>query len=79
MPIFPRKYGALELKIRESLLARAVVLPIQRFIHASGVSSFGYRSIVGYGGNLEKIANRVEVSVDLKGNRISGPPPSFKQ
>ncbi|MGA7413623.1 MAG: YceI family protein, partial [Bryobacteraceae bacterium] len=26
-----------------------------------------------------KIANRVEVSVDLKGNRISGPPPSFKQ
>jgi hypothetical protein len=26
-----------------------------------------------------KIDNRVEVSVDLKGNRISGPPPSFKQ
>jgi len=26
-----------------------------------------------------KIADRVEVSVDLKGKRVSGPPPAFKQ
>ena len=39
MPISPRTYGALEIKIRESLLARTVVLPIQRFIHIQGVSS----------------------------------------
>jgi NhaA family Na+:H+ antiporter len=40
MPISPRTYGALEIKIRESLLARTIVLPIQRFIHIQGVSSF---------------------------------------
>jgi NhaA family Na+:H+ antiporter len=40
MPISPRTYGGLEIKIRESLLARTVVLPIQRFIHIQGVSSF---------------------------------------
>jgi len=26
-----------------------------------------------------KIADRVEVSVDLKGKRVSGPPPAFKE
>jgi Na+:H+ antiporter, NhaA family len=40
MPIPPRTYGALQIKIRESLLTRTVVLPIQRFIHVQGISSF---------------------------------------
>src|ERR1700751_5703049 len=40
MPIPPRTYGALQIKIRESLLTRTVVLPIQRFIHIQGISSF---------------------------------------
>jgi NhaA family Na+:H+ antiporter len=40
MPISPRTYGALQIKIRESLLTRTVVLPIQRFIHIQGISSF---------------------------------------
>lgn len=35
----PRTAGALELKIRESLVTRTLVLPIQEFIHIQGVSS----------------------------------------
>ena len=40
MSIPPRTYGALEVKLRESLVTRTVVLPIQRFIHTQGLSSF---------------------------------------
>jgi len=40
MPIPPRTHGALQIKLRESLLTRTVVLPIQRFIHIQGISSF---------------------------------------
>ena len=40
MSIPPRTYGALQIKLRESLLTRTVVLPIQRFIHVQGISSF---------------------------------------
>ncbi|MGB9257830.1 MAG: Na+/H+ antiporter NhaA [Candidatus Korobacteraceae bacterium] len=39
MGIPPRTYGALQVKLRESLVARAVVLPIQQFIHIQGISS----------------------------------------
>lgn len=39
MPIPPRTQGALEVKLRESLVTRALVLPIQRFIHTQGISS----------------------------------------
>jgi Na+:H+ antiporter, NhaA family len=39
MPIPPRTYGALQVRLRESLVTRAVVLPIQRFIHIQGISS----------------------------------------
>ena len=39
MGIPPRTYGALQVKLRESLVARTVVLPIQRFIHIQGISS----------------------------------------
>ncbi len=39
MGIPPRTYGALQVKLRESLVTRAVVLPIQRFIHIQGISS----------------------------------------
>jgi NhaA family Na+:H+ antiporter len=39
MGIPPRTYGALQIKLRESLVTRAVVLPIQRFIHTQGISS----------------------------------------
>ncbi len=39
MGIPPRTYGALQIKLRESLVTRAVVLPIQRFIHIQGISS----------------------------------------
>jgi Na+:H+ antiporter, NhaA family len=39
MPIPPRTYGALQVRLRESLVARAVVMPIQRFIHIQGISS----------------------------------------
>jgi NhaA family Na+:H+ antiporter len=35
----PRTAGALEVKIRESLVTRALVVPIQEFIHIQGVSS----------------------------------------
>lgn len=40
MPIPPRTHGALEVKLRESLVTRTVVLPVQRFIHTQGISSF---------------------------------------
>jgi len=40
MPIPPRTYGALQVNVRESLVTRALVLPIQRFIHIQGISSF---------------------------------------
>lgn len=39
MGIPPRTYGALQVKLRESLVARAVVLPVQQFIHIQGISS----------------------------------------
>jgi NhaA family Na+:H+ antiporter len=39
MGIPPRTYGALQVKLRESLVARAFVLPIQQFIHIQGISS----------------------------------------
>jgi len=39
MPIPPRTYGALQVRLRESLVTRAFVLPIQRFIHIQGISS----------------------------------------
>jgi NhaA family Na+:H+ antiporter len=39
MGIPPRTYGALQVRLRESLVTRAVVLPIQRFIHIQGISS----------------------------------------
>src|SRR5580658_4386926 len=39
MGIPPRTYGALQVKRRESLVARAFVLPIQQFIHIQGISS----------------------------------------
>jgi Na+:H+ antiporter, NhaA family len=39
MGIPPRTYGALKVKLRESLITRAFVLPIQQFIHIQGISS----------------------------------------
>ena len=39
MGIPPRTYGALRVKLRESLVTRALVLPIQQFIHTQGISS----------------------------------------
>jgi len=39
MAIPPRTYGALQVRLRESLITRALVLPIQRFIHIQGISS----------------------------------------
>jgi NhaA family Na+:H+ antiporter len=39
MGIPPRTYGALQAKLRESLVTRTVVMPIQRFIHIQGISS----------------------------------------
>src|SRR5580700_10874469 len=39
MGIPPRTYGALQVKLRESLVTRALVMPIQRFIHIQGISS----------------------------------------
>lgn len=39
MGIPPRTYGALQVKLRESLVTRALVLPIQQFIHIQGISS----------------------------------------
>jgi Na+:H+ antiporter, NhaA family len=40
MGIPPRTYGALQIKLRESLVTRALVMPIQQFIHTQGISSF---------------------------------------
>jgi NhaA family Na+:H+ antiporter len=34
-----RTYGALQVQLRESLITRALVLPIQEFIHIQGISS----------------------------------------
>ena len=34
-----RTYGALEVQLRESLFTRALVLPVQEFIHIQGISS----------------------------------------
>src|SRR5262249_14346213 len=39
MGIPPRTFGTLEVKRRESLVTRAVVMPIQQFIHIQGISS----------------------------------------
>ncbi len=39
MGIPPRTYGALQVRLRESLVTRALVLPIQQFIHIQGISS----------------------------------------
>jgi len=39
MAIPPRTYGALQVRLRESLVTRALVLPVQRFIHIQGISS----------------------------------------
>ncbi len=39
MGIPARTYGALEMQLRESLITRALVLPIQEFIHIQGISS----------------------------------------
>ncbi|HTV65755.1 MAG TPA: Na+/H+ antiporter NhaA [Bryocella sp.] len=39
MGIPPRTYGALQARVRESLVTRALVLPVQRFIHIQGISS----------------------------------------
>jgi NhaA family Na+:H+ antiporter len=39
MGIPPRTYGALQVRLRESLVTRALVLPIQQFIHIQGMSS----------------------------------------
>jgi Na+:H+ antiporter, NhaA family len=39
MEIPPRTFGALRIKRRESLVTRAVIIPIQQFIHIQGISS----------------------------------------
>jgi len=39
MAIPPRTFGALQVRRRESLVTRAVVMPIQQFIHIQGLSS----------------------------------------
>ena len=39
MAIPPRTYGAMEMRLRESLITRALVLPVQEFIHIQGISS----------------------------------------
>ena len=39
MPIPPRTYGALRVRLHESLVTRALVMPVQRFIHIQGISS----------------------------------------
>ena len=35
----PRTAGGLEARIRESLVTRALIVPVQQFIHIQGVSS----------------------------------------
>src|SRR3974390_1874571 len=39
MPIAPRTYGAMQMRLRESLITRAFILPVQEFIHIQGISS----------------------------------------
>ncbi|HUI85239.1 MAG TPA: Na+/H+ antiporter NhaA [Candidatus Binatia bacterium] len=39
MGIPPRTYGALQIRLRESLVTRALVVPVQEFIHIQGISS----------------------------------------
>src|SRR5271165_4033893 len=39
MGIPPRTFGALQVQRRESLVTRALVMPVQQFIHIQGVSS----------------------------------------
>src|SRR6516225_4857953 len=39
MAIPPRTFGAMQMRLRESLITRALVLPIQEFIHIQGISS----------------------------------------
>lgn len=39
MAIPPRTYGAMQMRLRESLVTRALVLPVQEFIHIQGISS----------------------------------------
>ena len=39
MAINPRTYGAMQMRLRESLITRALVLPVQEFIHIQGISS----------------------------------------
>ena len=39
MAIPPRTYGAMQMRLRESLITRALLLPIQEFIHIQGISS----------------------------------------
>ena len=39
MGIPPRTYGALQIRLRKSLVTRALVMPIQEFIHIQGISS----------------------------------------
>src|SRR6516162_8592711 len=39
MAIPPRTFGAMQMRLRESLITRALVLPIQQFIHIQGISS----------------------------------------
>ena len=42
MGIPPRTYGALQVKLRESLVTRTLVMPIQQFIHIQGISSIHF-------------------------------------
>ena len=39
MAIPPRTYGAMQMRLRESLITRTLVLPVQEFIHIQGISS----------------------------------------
>ena len=39
MGIPPRTFGALQVRLRESLVTRALVMPVQQFIHIQGISS----------------------------------------
>jgi NhaA family Na+:H+ antiporter len=39
MPIPHRTYGAMQMRVRESLITRALLLPVQEFIHIQGISS----------------------------------------
>src|SRR5215472_18845404 len=39
MAIPPRTYGAMQMRLRESLITRKLVMPVQEFIHIQGISS----------------------------------------